>query len=147
MQAQNRIRRGGEGLLHKSIMSEYTTTPRDNRFIRLLKRMESSQVQGLFMMMFVKGKSMNDVERETGISRQTISKWRKGGNIMHVNVQKISEIYDLDPIELYDADMYLVSEIGRAGRSVESTELKQLYSDFKYYQSSIDSVTQPQSLS
>lgn len=128
-------------------MSEYTTTPRDNRFIRLLKRMESSQVQGLFMMMFVKGKSMNDVERETGISRQTISKWRKGGNIMHVNVQKISEIYDLDPIELYDADMYLVSEIGRAGRSVESTELKQLYSDFKYYQSSIDSVTQPQSLS
>ena len=128
-------------------MSEYTTTPRDNRFIRLLKRMESSQVQGLFMMMFVKGKSMNDVERETGISRQTISKWRKGGNIMHVNVQKISETYHLDPIELYDADMYLVSEIGRAGRSVESTELKQLYSDFKYYQSSIDSVTQPQSLS
>ena len=113
-------------------MSEYHYTPNDVRLLRLLDKTKESFVQGLFLMMYVKGKTMNDVEKDTGISRQTLSKWRKGGNVMHVNVQKISEVYGIDAIELYDTEMYMIGEIARAGKSVESASLKQLYSELVY---------------
>ena len=113
-------------------MSEYHYTPNDVRLLRLLDKTKESFVQGLFLMMYVKGKTMNDVEKDTGISRQTLSKWRKGGNVMHVNVQKISDVYGMDAIELYDTEMYMIGEIARAGKSVESASLKQLYSELIY---------------
>jgi transcriptional regulator with XRE-family HTH domain len=73
------------------------------QFERLIKGIQSSHVQGLFVFMFLKGKNMNDVAAETGITRQTLSTWKKGGNITHKNVERVAEQYQIDAHLLYDA--------------------------------------------
>ena len=42
-------------------------------FQRLIKKSKESRVQGLFIYMFFNDKTMNDVQSDTGISRQTLS--------------------------------------------------------------------------
>jgi transcriptional regulator with XRE-family HTH domain len=73
------------------------------QFQRLVKSIKQSHVKGLFVYMFFQDKNMNDVAAETGITRQTLSTWKKGGNIMHKNIEKVASAYSLDAHLLYDA--------------------------------------------
>ncbi len=103
-----------------------------NRLLRLLQSTDKSQVQGLFILMFVENKTMIDVQSDTGISRQTLSAWKKGGNVLHVNVQKIAEVYGVDVSSLYDPDSYFKQKMSEAGRGALKGYLRQLHSEFQY---------------
>ena len=103
-----------------------------NRLLRLMQSTESCQVQGLFLLMFVENKTMIDVQSETGISRQTLSAWKKGGNVLHANVQKIAEFSNVEPSGLYDAGLYLKQRINEAGRGATKGFLGQLESEYQY---------------
>lgn len=75
---------------------------RNIQFERLVKSIQSSHVKGLFVYMFLQDKNMNDVAAETGISRQTLSTWKKGGNVTHSNVERVASQYNLNPFLMYD---------------------------------------------
>ncbi len=103
-----------------------------NRLLRLMQSTQNCQVQGLFLLMFVENKTMIDVQSETGISRQTLSAWKKGGNVLHANVQKIAECYNVAPSGLYDGGLYLKQRINEAGRGATKGFLGQLESEYQY---------------
>ena len=121
-------------------MSNYETE--NNRLLRLMKSSSTCQVQGLFMMMYVENKTMSDVQNETGISRQTLSSWKKGGNVMHVNVQKVADTYGLDVTALYDADIYLNSYIAKKGRGAGS--VREVHREYQYLKEALANDTEIQ---
>ena len=82
------------------------------QFQRLVKSISTSHVQGLFVYMFMTNKNMNDVASETGISRQTLSTWKKGGNVTHTNVDRVANKYGLDAHLLYDVKSLIEKLIG-----------------------------------
>ena len=109
-----------------------------NRLLRLMQSTESCQVQGLFLLMFVENKTMIDVQSETGISRQTLSAWKKGGNVLHANVQKIAECYNVEPSGLYDAGLYLKQRInGKFSESESHLQKPMKSSEFQKAQKAL----------
>ena len=105
---------------------------RSHKILRLVKGSHKSHVQGLFVMMHLKDLTMNDIQSATGISRQTLSKWRKGANVTHLNVSKVCSTYDLDIAEIYNADLYIKNEIDRTQEGYEKAMLQEFHSEFKY---------------
>ena len=73
------------------------------RFMKLVKSLERCQVKGLFIYMYLNDKTMNDVAADTGVSRQTLSTWKKGGNYTHRNVEKVANQYGREFEEFYNA--------------------------------------------
>ena len=73
-----------------------------HQFHRLIKKIAMSRVKGLYVYMFFKNKTMNDVQSETGISRQTLSAWKKGQNVSFSNLEKIAERYQVKTTSLMD---------------------------------------------
>ena len=101
-------------------------------FQRLIKRIQDSRVQGLFLYMFFNNKTMKDVQSDTGISRQTLSAWKKGQNVTHVNIEKIAHQYSLNTASLFDAKNMIDDLIKSEPDSVLRADLGAYLAEFTY---------------
>ena len=102
------------------------------QFQRLVKSIQSSHVQGLFVFMFIQGKTMNDVAAETGITRQTLSSWKKGGNITHKNVERVARRYAIDAHLLYDAKSIIEKLIADCPDHIVRGEYGEYLAEYTY---------------
>lgn len=103
-----------------------------HKILRLVKASHQSHVQGLFVMMHLDDLTMNDVQDKTGISRQTLSKWRKGANVTHVNVSRVCDAYNLNVAEIYDAFEYLNNRMANTDDVIEKASLNEFLIEFVY---------------
>ena len=103
-------------------------------FQRLIKKIQDSRVQGLFLYMFFNSKTMKDVQSDTGISRQTLSAWKKGQNVTHVNIEKIANQYSLNTASLFDAKNMIDDLIKSESDSVIRANLGAYLAEFSYLQ-------------
>jgi len=99
---------------------------------KLVNSIRSSHVQGLFMYMFVEKKNMNEVAWETGISRQTLSTWKRGGNVTHGNVEKVAQHYSLKTHLLYDASSLMRHLIANENDPQERARVSMLLGEYAY---------------
>ena len=103
-------------------------------FQRLIKKIRESRVQGLYVYMFFNEKTMKDVQAETGISRQTLSAWKKGQNVTHVNIEKIANCYSLNTASFFDAKNMIEDLIKNESDSVLRANLGAYLAEFSYLQ-------------
>jgi transcriptional regulator with XRE-family HTH domain len=103
-------------------------------FQRLIKKSKKSRVQGLFIYMFFKDKTMNDVQSDTGISRQTLSAWKKGQNVTHVNIEKIANCYSINTASFFDAKNMIEDLIKNEFDPVMRANLGAYLAEFSYLQ-------------
>jgi transcriptional regulator with XRE-family HTH domain len=103
-------------------------------FQRLIKKSKESRVQGLYIYMFFNNKTMKDVQSDTGISRQTLSAWKKGQNVTHVNIEKIAKCYSLNTASFFDAKNMIEELIKNESDSVIRANLGAYLAEFSYLQ-------------
>jgi transcriptional regulator with XRE-family HTH domain len=100
--------------------------------MKLVKSLEKCQVKGLFLFMYLNDMTMNDVAADTGVSRQTLSTWKKGGNYTHRNVERVAQHYNREFFEFYNATTLLNNMIEKESDYIIRARLGEYLAEYTY---------------
>tara|TARA_A200000113_G_scaffold205607_1_gene201974 strand:+ start:579 stop:929 length:351 start_codon:yes stop_codon:yes gene_type:complete len=104
------------------------------KFQRLIEKIQPCRVQGLFVYMYFTDKTMNDVQDDTGISRQSLSTWKKGGNVTHMNIEKIANKYALSASSFYDGRVMIQTLIEKEPNPSVRARYGEYLAEYTYLQ-------------